>query len=174
MPVVRCFPLPRLPDRPEPRAWSGRRGQGRSNPRRRRLAPMLRLQRRESSGGYDANQTTADSRHARSREPRVRLLSNRATARPVASGSMPTASELRTRGERCTRGDLPSGDRYEMRVSGTGYQADCNIDLASPPRFPVEQQVECSGDTVSRVWRSWDLLPRMRSRRRHTSDIRRR
>lgn len=53
---------------------------------------------------------------------------------------------------------FPRGARYEMRVSGTGYQADCKIDLASPPKFPVEQQVVCSGDSLARVWRSWDLL----------------
>lgn len=53
---------------------------------------------------------------------------------------------------------FPRGARYEMRVSGTGYQADCNVNLASPPKFPVEQQVVCSGDSPARVWRSWDLL----------------
>ena len=52
---------------------------------------------------------------------------------------------------------LPRG-QYELTLVAEGYRSDCTINLPSSPKFPVETQLQCTGDPVGAVWQSWDLL----------------
>jgi hypothetical protein len=52
---------------------------------------------------------------------------------------------------------FPRG-RYELTLTADDFRSDCMIDLSSPLKVPYESRLDCTGDPVRAVWRSWDLL----------------